>query len=135
MIPGDHDHKPCRADAKLGQMLQVGSLNPFIVYIRPVRGIQVAYSNHILGQAHDAVQTRDLRVIYFDVRAPTNLSYAGFCLGQLVRQCRGRTCNDGNFDRPVTADRGRDPSATQQSHLISMNRQSEYRRFANPAWR
>ena len=46
---------------------------------------RIGYSDaeaDVLGHAYDTVQTRDLRVIYFDVRAATNLSYAGFCLGQ-----------------------------------------------------
>lgn len=97
----DGDHQPGRAEAELGQMLEFGSLNSFIVDVGTIRGVQIAEPDHVMRHAYDTMQSRNLWVINFEVGAATCPPYAGPCFGHLVRQAVRGTRDDRNCDRPI----------------------------------
>lgn len=97
----DDHHEPCGANSELRQVFQFDGLNPFIVHVRSVFEFKITQPNRVFGQADGAVQPRSVRVIYFDIRAFTQVTYAGSWFGQSSRQARRRPRNDRDCDAPV----------------------------------
>jgi hypothetical protein len=79
-----HD-KFCEADAKCGEVLEVRRLNPFIIHISPIHGIEIIKSNTILRDCDGTVQGTCLGVINLHIRPTAHFPNGCSRFGQSMR--------------------------------------------------
>src|SRR6266849_1418038 len=76
-------------------------MNPFIIDISPIRGIEVVKPNPILSDGHGAVHRRYFGVINSHVRPAAHVPNACFWFRQSVRRPYRPPLNDADRDGPV----------------------------------
>src|SRR5436190_7701308 len=126
-VQDNRDYKFGEADAKHGEVLEVRHLNPFIIDISPIHGIEVVKPNAVLSDCHGAVQRTYFGIINLHVCPAAHLPNACSRFRQSVRRaCRpplGDADRDGLVERRQLA-RGRigrvQPAIPLRSPLLGM---------------
>src|SRR5207245_5345611 len=89
LVRDNRDYKFGEADAKHGEVLEVRHLNPFIIDISHIHGIEVVKPNAVLSHCHGAVQRTYFGIINLHVCPAAHLPNACSRFRQSVRRaCR-----------------------------------------------
>src|SRR5437660_12770359 len=108
-VRDNRDYKFGEANAKHGEVLEVRHLNPFIIDISPIHGIEVVKPNAVLSHCHGAVQRTYFGIINLHVCPAAHLPNACSRFRQSVRRAYRPPLSDADRDGLVEcrAARGR----------------------------